>query len=193
MTTSTPTSAAASTIFLASERDPPWLIPISALYEYSDFNVGFGTTTQEYKSLIVTPIVKGKIIDTYLYESGTGYGSSILNLEKKPIILIKNGKAETNGLQWKANYDGDIANVDLKLNDIPLSSSLKIGDTIVTGGMSFYFPKGVPIGSITNYDNSSLEGYYDIDIEVFNDFSSLSNVYILERTDNEEIKTLLND
>jgi hypothetical protein len=38
-----------------------------------------------------------------------------------------------------------------------------------------------------------LEGYYDIDVEVFNDFSSLSTVYILERTDNDEIKTLLND
>ena len=63
-------------------------ISVSILYS----PVGFGTTTQEYKSLIATPIVKGKIIDTYLYESGTGYGSSILNLEKKPIILIKNGK-----------------------------------------------------------------------------------------------------
>ena len=81
----------------------------------------------------------------------------------------------------------------LKLNDIPLSSSIKIGDTIVTGGMSFYFPKGIPIGAIINYDNSSLEGYYDIDVSVFNDFSSLSNLYILERTDNDEIKNLLND
>ena len=63
---------------------------ISVSISYSP--VGFGTTTQEYKSLITSPVVKGKIIDAYLYESGTGYGSSILNLEKKPIISIKNGK-----------------------------------------------------------------------------------------------------
>ena len=63
---------------------------ISVSITYSP--VGFGTTTQEYKSLITTPVAKGKIIDTYLYESGTGYGSSILNLEKKPIISIKNGR-----------------------------------------------------------------------------------------------------
>ena len=63
---------------------------ISVSITYSP--VGFGTTTQEYKSLITTPVVKGKIIDAYLYESGTGYGSSILNLEKKPIITIKNGR-----------------------------------------------------------------------------------------------------
>ena len=86
-----------------------------------------------------------------------------------------------------------IENSILNLNDIPLSSSIKIGDTIVTGGMSFYFPKGILIGTIINYDNSSLEGYYEIDVSVFNDFSSISNLYVLERTDNDEIKILLDD
>ena len=112
---------------------------------------------------------------------------SLLNTDLKVNAILKNSST-IGSITW----DG-LNSKHLKLNDIPLSSSLKIGDTIVTGGMSFYFPKGVPIGSITNYDNSSLEGYYDIDVEVFNDFSSLSTVYILERTDNDEIKTLLND
>jgi len=112
---------------------------------------------------------------------------SLLNTDLKVNAILKNSST-IGSITW----DG-LNSKSLKLNDIPLSSSLKIGDTIVTGGMSFYFPKGIPIGSITNYDNSSLEGYYDIDVEVFNDFSSLSSVYVLERTDNEEIKTLLND
>ena len=112
---------------------------------------------------------------------------SLLNTDLKVNAILKNSST-IGSITW----DG-LNSKTLKLNDIPLSSSLKIGDTVVTGGMSFYFPKGIPIGSITNYDNSSLEGYYDIDVDVFNDFSSLSNVYILERTDNEEIKTLLND
>ena len=54
--------------------------------------VGFGTTSQTVEEMVLTPSVRGSIIDTYLYESGTGYGSSILNFEKKPIISIKNGK-----------------------------------------------------------------------------------------------------
>ena len=112
---------------------------------------------------------------------------SLLNTDLKVNAILKNSST-IGSITW----DG-LNSKNVKLNDIPLSSSLKIGDTVVTGGMSFYFPRGIPIGSITNYDNSSLEGYYDIDVKVFNDFSSLSNVYILERTDNEEIKTLLND
>lgn len=60
---------------------------ISVSIKYN--SVGFGTTTQEYQDLVLTPVVKGSIIDAYVYESGTGYGSTILNLEKKPIISIK--------------------------------------------------------------------------------------------------------
>ena len=54
--------------------------------------VGLGTTTQTVESLVLTPKIRGSIIDTYLYESGTGYGSTIMNFEKKPVISIKNGK-----------------------------------------------------------------------------------------------------
>ena len=112
---------------------------------------------------------------------------SLLNTDLKVNAILKNSST-IGSITW----DGLNPKI-LKLNDIPLSSSIKIGDTIVTGGMSFYFTKGIPIGTISNYDNSSLEGYYEIDVSVFNDFSSLSNIYVIERTDNDEIKILLND
>jgi len=112
---------------------------------------------------------------------------SLLNIDLKVNAILKNSST-IGSITW----DGLNSKI-LNLNDIPLSSSIKIGDTIVTGGMSFYFPKGIPIGTIINYDNSSLEGYYEIDVSVFNDFSSISNLYVLERTDNDEIKILLDD
>ena len=112
---------------------------------------------------------------------------SLLNTDLKINAILKNsstiGSISWNGLDPRI----------VQLNDIPLSSSIKVGDTIVTGGMSFYFPKGIPIGKIEDYNNTSLEGYYSIDVSIFNDFSSLSNLYILERTDNDEIKFLLNE
>ena len=112
---------------------------------------------------------------------------SLLNTDLKINAILKNtstiGSISWNGLDPKV----------VQLNDIPLSSSIKLGDTIITGGMSFYFPKGIPIGRIENYNNTSLEGYYSIDVSIFNDFSSLSNLYILQRSDNDEIKSLLNE
>jgi rod shape-determining protein MreC len=112
---------------------------------------------------------------------------SLLNTDLKINAILKNtstiGSISWNGLDPRI----------VQLNDIPLSSSIKLGDTIITGGMSFYFPKGIPIGKIEDYNNTSLEGYYSINVSIFSDFSSLSNLYILQRTDNDEIKSLLNE
>ena len=112
---------------------------------------------------------------------------SLLNTDLKINAILKNsstiGSISWNGLDPRV----------VQLNDIPLSSSIKLGDTIITGGMSFYFPKGIPIGRIENYNNTSLEGYYSIDVSIFSDFSSLSNLYVLQRTDDDEIKLLLNE
>jgi len=43
-------------------------------------------------SIPITPSVKGSIVDVYVYESGTGYGSTIINSEVNPTITIKTGK-----------------------------------------------------------------------------------------------------
>ena len=87
-------------------------------FAYPDINVslsyvpvGLATDTQVVETINLTPTVKGSIIDSYLYESGTAYGSSILNFEKNPIISIKNGK---NGQLKPIVVDGKIDSVNLQ-------------------------------------------------------------------------------
>ena len=63
---------------------------ISVTVKYNP--VGFGTSTQTYQEIVTTPIVKGSIQDVYLYENGTGYGSTVLNYKNNPTVTIKNGK-----------------------------------------------------------------------------------------------------
>ena len=68
---------------------PPIILTVNAVYS----PVSIALT----ESLVVTPIVRGSIVDNYLYEGGTNYGSDILNFEKKPSVRIQNGKeAEIN-------------------------------------------------------------------------------------------------
>ena len=63
--------------------------PITLTVDYSA--VGLGST--QYRGTInAVPVVKGRIIDSYVYNAGTGYGSTILNYHNKPNITIKNGK-----------------------------------------------------------------------------------------------------
>ncbi len=62
-------------------------ISLNVEYTY----VGIGST--QFKGQIkATPIVRGQIIDTYVYDNGQDYGSNILNYHKKPSIIVKNGK-----------------------------------------------------------------------------------------------------
>ena len=58
-------------------------IKLDIKYELANTNVGVITAT---------PLVRGPIVDAYLYEKGTGYGSDVLNLEKTATITVKTGK-----------------------------------------------------------------------------------------------------
>ena len=101
---------------------------ISVSIKYS--NVGFGTTTQEYEELVVTPVVKGEIVDAYVYEPGTGYGSTVLNYQNKPSVTIKNGKlAELTPVI----VGGRITNVSISYEGIEYNS---VPDLIVSGSGS---------------------------------------------------------
>jgi hypothetical protein len=54
-------------------------------------SVGFGST--QVKGVIdSTPIIRGKITQIYVYDSGNNYGSNVLNVHKRPKVIIKNGK-----------------------------------------------------------------------------------------------------
>jgi len=68
-------------------------------FKYPDIkvivNVSFGSSLVGF--INATPVVKGEIVDTYLYENGSGYGSKILNLPRLPkISLITGSGAEVN-------------------------------------------------------------------------------------------------
>tara|TARA_B100000575_G_scaffold294411_1_gene310169 strand:+ start:13 stop:12861 length:12849 start_codon:yes stop_codon:yes gene_type:complete len=53
-------------------------------------DVSFGSTITGNLSL--TPIITGEIKGAYLYETGTNYGSDILNKEVSPKVTLQNGK-----------------------------------------------------------------------------------------------------
>ena len=127
---------------------------------------------------------------------------SILNIEIKINAKIKKtshfGTLEWDGLSTKY----------LKLNDIPETAKIKIGDSIVTGGMSLIFPEGIKIGvvsKISKHENQvtsysvrsgnndafkyeSRENYLNIKVKLNTDMSNLNNVYIIESLNKEEFQ-----
>ena len=79
---------------------------------------------------------------------------------------------------------------EFRVEDVVSNANIKIGDTLITGGMSSYFPLGIPIGKITRLDKIEGSGYYSIDAELFEDLSQIYYVYVLENIDFQELQSL---
>jgi len=73
--------------------------------------------------------------------------------------------------------------------DLPIQANIKIGDTIVTGGKSLIFPEGIPVGTILDFERVN-SIYTRVDLNLFNDMSSVGYVEIIRNFDKEEIQRL---
>ena len=132
---------------------------------------------------------------------------SILNIEMKINAKVKRTK-HFGTLEW----DG-FNTRHLMLNDISETANIKVGDTIVTGGMSLIFPEGINIGIVSeiinqNEFNDSVvrfagninkakyldfefkENYLNVEVKLHNDMSNLNNVYIIESFNKQEFQKL---
>ena len=76
------------------------------------------------------------------------------------------------------------------VDDIVSSANINVGDTLITGGMSSYFPLGIPIGKISKLNKIQGNGYYAVEATLFNDPSQIYYAFVLENLDAQELKSL---
>ena len=109
---------------------------------------------------------------------------SVLNALSRINAQIKN-TSQFGTLKWDAK-DYKI----VQLIDIPDIAPIQKGDTIITGGMSTIFPKGIPIGTISDFKLDASENYYIVDVALFTNMTNLEHVYVIENINAQEIKSL---
>lgn len=130
---------------------------------------------------------------------------SILNIETKI-----NAKVKRTSYFGTLEWDG-LSNSYLLLNDIPETADIKVGDSIITGGMSLIFPEGINVGVVSevinkNKHNDSLsrlntnngkyldiefrENYLNIEVKLHTNMNNLNNVYVIESLNREEFKNI---
>lgn len=111
------------------------------------------------------------------------------------VLSILNTNSRINAQLKKTNHFGTLTwNTEstqlVQLIDIPKLAPVAIGDTIITGGRSTIFPKGIGIGEVISFKLDETENYYSIDIKLFNDMTNIGHVYIIENLDAKEISIL---
>ena len=112
---------------------------------------------------------------------------SILNVNSNINAKLKNTN-HFGSLVWNEEAYNMV-----QLIDIPKLVPLIVGDTIVTGGMSSVFPDNIPIGTIKKFELDNAQGFWRIDISLFNDMTNIKNVYIVNNTNRLEILELEED
>lgn len=104
---------------------------------------------------------------------------SILNI--KSVINAKLPKTNHYGtLIWNGKNAGIV-----QMIDIPRLAEVKQGDSIVTGAQSV-FPENIPIGVIKEIYIDKTTNLYTIDVALFNDMTSVNNIYVIENKLREE-------
>ena len=132
---------------------------------------------------------------------------SVLNIDTKINAKIKR-TSHFGTLEWyglRTNY--------LILNDIPETANIKVGDSIITGGMSLIFPEGINIGVVSEIINQNKisdtvvrfggnineakyldfefkENYLTVKVKLHTDMNNLNNVYVIESLNREEFQKI---
>ena len=111
------------------------------------------------------------------------------------IMSILNTNIRINAQLKKTNHIGSLrwntkSPEFAQLMDMPIQAPVEIGDTIVTGGQSTIFPKGIGIGIVNSFNEDASENYYEINVKLFNDMTNIGHVYVIKNLDSAEISTL---
>lgn len=108
-------------------------------------------------------------------EVSNNFSSVISTLHSKlniSVAIKKNNQMGT--LEWDGiNYKNCV------LNYVPTHVNISVGDTIISSGYSYIFPKGIPIGKVSGFKIKKGENFYKIRINLFTDFNKVSYVYVI--------------
>lgn len=110
---------------------------------------------------------------------------SLLNKDAKISVSIKSTKA-LGSLVW-GDRNSDYRTAFIK--DVPNHFKVKLKDTVITSGFGS-FPPGIQVGTISNRGISTGDNFLTIQINLFNDFSTLQYVYVIKDKLAEEEKAL---
>lgn len=149
---------------------------------YITLNKGYADGVEKDMSILMGDNIVGYVLDC---SENYSVGISVLNT-----------KFKTSGRDAGGSYTGAIGwnGVDVKMvnmSEIPKYADIDVGDTILTTSFSSKFPDGAKIGVVKNIELVNAT-YHNAGVELFADFTTLSNVSIVKFKDYKEKTELEN-
>lgn len=152
-------------------------------HNYIILNKGSEDGVKPYSGIITSKGVVGIISAVDKHYS---YGLTLMNTN----VSVSSRVGET-GTVGPLIWDGRHSNKAL-LKDLPLHYNMAIGDTVRTSGFSSIFPPDIPIG-VTGQTTVADGSTNVTEVTLFEDFSTLRYVTVVENPERAEISDLENE
>jgi len=121
-----------------------------------------------------------------VFRVSPNYSAVLTLLNQKNSLSVKTKSSNHYGfLKW----EGKSPKI-LTIEDIPLDAELEISDTLVTSGNSNIFPKGIPVGIITDIKKLKGSKNYLLKAQPVEDLTNLNVAYILKNKYQDEYMRL---
>lgn len=168
-------------------------------YRFTSADVFKNSYTLTNNYLTINKGIKDSIKQDYGVITSKGIVGIVENTSKNyaTVLSILSKKNRINAQLKKTSHIGSLVwngkSAELvQLVDISKFAPVAVGDTIMTGGQSAIFPKGILIGKVEDFSIDVGGDTYTINVRLFNDMTNIGHVYIIENLNVNEIKTLQN-
>lgn len=110
------------------------------------------------------------------------FSSVISVLHRQSIVSVRLARTGHSGsLVWPG-----VRCDEALLNDIPSHVKVKVGDRVVTSGLSVVYPGGIPVGFVTEVSGQG-EDFYRLKIRFSEDYRRIDQVYVVKNLYKEDI------
>lgn len=145
-------------------------------HNYLTINKGASNGVEPGMGVISANGIVGKVMSV---SENFSTVSSLLNND-----VFVSSYLKRNNTFGSINWDGN-NKLKTKLKFVPRHIHLEKGDTIVTSGYNSIFPENILIGFVDDFRTEN-DSWYDIDVNLSNDFSNLAYVYVIKNPMKQE-------
>ena len=111
------------------------------------------------------------------------------------VQLLMDPNLKLSVLERRTRVVGFLESMDGRLLSalIPSHAGVAEGDTLITSGLGGIFPKGIPVGTVRAVRKADLDVMSLMDVEPFQEFSTLEEVFVMQKEPDWIIQELLNE
>ena len=117
------------------------------------------------------------------------------SLTHSRVQLLVDPNLKLSVLERRTRVVGFLESVDGHLLSamIPSPAGVAEGDTLITSGLGGIFPKGIPVGTVHKVRKADLDVMSLMDVEPFQEFSTLEEVFVMQKEPDWIIQELLDE